>query len=72
MAETATIAANDPGIALVNLGRKWIIAMVKATKPNIIQSTGPLIQLPVAVWNWENWEVKITMAKPFKNPNITA
>ncbi|CSI48807.1 Uncharacterised protein [Vibrio cholerae] len=51
-----TIAANEEGIAVVSLGRKWMIAIVKATSPNMRSNSfcGSQVMTPLrsGALNW--------------------
>jgi hypothetical protein len=66
------MATNEAGTALVTLGRKTTIAIVKATKPSIINIDYLITKHSI----YDCFELlqlrhKIIIAKPFTKPNIT-
>ena len=72
---TTMIAASEAGTTLVNFGRKWMIAIVSATRPSMIASGLPAIHSicpsTPAVLNCPSCARKITIASPLTNPSIT-
>ena len=72
---TINIAAKEEGMALVNLGKKWIINMVKAIKPIMTYKYEPSIQFKApeasTALNCPNCAKNITIAKPLTKPSIT-
>ena len=75
IADTTKMPASEEGKTLVSFGRKWIMAIVKATKPIMIQRGVPESQVVVpptsVVLNCANCAMAITIASPFTNPKIT-
>ena len=72
--KTTIIAANEAGTALVSLGKNMTIPIVNATKPAIINRGLPDNQTLspfTIVLNCSSCDMKMIIAKPFTNPNIT-
>ena len=74
IAATITIAPSAEGILLVNLGKKYIISIVRPTRPSIVISSVPCIQVltPSTVFlNNPSCDRKMTMANPLTKPIMT-
>ena len=72
IAKTTMIATNEAGITLVIFGNPITMAMVNATNPSMVYNGEPANQVSVpCILNWLNCHMKIIIASPFTNPNIT-
>ena len=81
------MATSEEGRAVVKRGRKWIISMVRATRPTSMYNWAPSSQATSTMLpsmkvpasqpgspstpNWLSWARKITMARPLTKPSIT-